>query len=366
MTLRGAFRTVWNNAYVRVSIVLLAVLAALWLLGRTRTVWLTFALAWLVAYLVQPLVNWAERRLRARWLGVVFVLLIIFLLVGVTSVVVTGLVTQAAQFSSELPALTDRAVQTSQTLPAGIQRLPLPAALITVIDQAYQSLGGLLQRLTSGLVAGLEGLVTGGGLVGGLRVIVEDVVRFFAFLAMTLYLTLDLPRVAQALLQAVPRDQQPLARDLGAKLERSVGGYVRGQLAIAVIIGVLLWLGLSLIGVPLALSLGVLAGLFNIVPFFGVVGVVPSLLVAASLGGWQVVAVLVLFTAANQLESHVLQPLVLGRTAHLHPVTIILALLLGASLFGLVGAIIAVPVAAFLKLLYTDYYLKSRLFHCEK
>ena len=86
---------------------------------------------------------------------------------------------------------------------------------------------------------------------------------------------------------------------------------------------------------------------------------------AASLGWWQVLAVLALFAATNQLESHVLQPLVLGRTAHLHPVTIILALLLGVSLYGLLGAIVAVPVAAFLKLLYTDYYLTSRLFRLK-
>ena len=362
MSLRTAFLTVWNNAYVRIGVLILALVGVLWLLGVTRAVWFTFALAWLVAYLVQPLVNWTERRLRARWLGVVFVLLGFFLLGGLISVLVTNLIREASEFSSTLPALIDRVVQTSQTLPAGIQALPLPAALVTIVDQAYQSLGALLQRLTTGLITGLEGLVKSGGLLGGLRVIVEDVVRFFAFLAMTIYLTLDLPRVARSLLQAVPFAYQPLAHDLAAKLERSVGGYVRGQLLIAAVVGALLWLGLSLIGLPLALSLGVLAGVLSVVPFFGVIGIVPSLLVAASLGWWQVLAVLALFAAANQLESHVLQPLVLGRTAHLHPVTIILALLLGVSLYGLLGAIVAVPIAAFLKLLYTNYYLTSRLF----
>lgn len=289
--MKEALTIVWSNAYVRVAALALLVAAALWFVVLTRTVWVTLALAWLVAYLVQPLVGWCERRLHARWLGLVVSLAGFFLLIGLLSVLVGGLVDQAAQFSRELPSLVDRAARVTQGLPASIQRLPLPAAIVAAIDQAYRSLGDLLQRLADALVRGLGGLVTGGGLVGGLRVIATDAVRLFAFLALGAYLILDLPRVGRSLLRAVPVARQPLARELAAKFERSVGGYLRGQVVVAGIVGLLVWLGLTLLGVPLAAALGGVAAILGLVPFFGVAGIVPSLLLAVGLPWWRVLGV---------------------------------------------------------------------------
>jgi predicted PurR-regulated permease PerM len=109
--------------------------------------------------------------------------------------------------------------------------------------------------------------------------------------------------------------------------------------------------------------LGFLAGVFNLVPYLGVViAITPSLLLALSQGWGQVLGVLVVFVAANQFEAHLLSPLVLARATQLHPATVIVAILLGASLLGLWGAVLAVPAAAFLKLVYSDYYLTSCLY----
>ncbi len=107
---------------------------------------------------------------------------------------------------------------------------------------------------------------------------------------------------------------------------------------------------------PLALSLGFLAGLFNLVSYLGVIiSTLPALLLAAGVGGWQVLGVLGV-VAANQLETYILSPIILSRSTQLHPAAIIIAILIGASLRGIVGALVAVPLVAFLKLLYEDYY----------
>lgn len=116
-------------------------------------------------------------------------------------------------------------------------------------------------------------------------------------------------------------------------------------------------------GVPLAASLGFLAGVFNLIPFVGViVSGVPALLLAAT-GGWgKVLLALLVLWLANQLEGNLLGPFIVGRSTRLHPVTAIAAILVGATLFGLWGALLGVPTAAFLKVLLEEYYKKSRFY----
>ncbi|MCL6569755.1 MAG: AI-2E family transporter, partial [Meiothermus silvanus] len=121
--------------------------------------------------------------------------------------------------------------------------------------------------------------------------------------------------------------------------------------------------GLALVGVPLAGGLGLLAGVFNLIPYVGViVSTVPALLLAATVGWPTVLLTLLVVWLTNQLEGHLLSPRILGSTTNLHPVTVIAAILIGASLFGLLGALLMVPTAAFAKILIQDYYLKSRLY----
>ncbi len=357
---RRAFAAIWQRPSVKVSVALLAAIALLAFLNLTRDVWIILLLALLAAHLAQPLMNWTETRLRARWLGLVLFLLGLFLFLGLLSLMLASFVQQAARFSSELPALIDSLVRASQTLPANLRALPLPQVLLDVIDQAYQSLGALLKSLTDSLVSGVEGFVTQGGLLGGLTGLAGDAVRFFAFLAMTIYLVMDLPRVGRSLVRAAPVPYQNVVEELATDLGRSVGNYLRGQLVIAIVVGGMIGGGLALLGVPLAASLGFLAGVFNIVPYLGViVGIVPSMLLAAGQGWFQVAGVVVVFTAANQLESHLLSPLILGRTTRLHPVTVIIAVLIGLHLFGIWGGVFAVPLASFLKAIYDRYYLNS-------
>jgi predicted PurR-regulated permease PerM len=362
---RQALQTIWNTTWVRVLVILLFAGLACYFMYHTRRIWFLFFLAWLLAYLFQPLLEWCEKRLRARWLGVIVFLLLVFLVLGFTSLLVVGLTQQARQFSQQLPQLIDRATLLFRTLPTDIQNLPFPAMVINLFNESYQSLGATLKDLTEKVIRGLEHFATDGALLGRVGVLVRDAVEGVALLVITLYLLLDLPRVEKSFLQAVPRSHQPLAKDLSAKLEHAVGGYFRGQLVVAFIVGIMVWLGLTVLGVPLALSLGFLAGILNLVPYLGPVSAfIPSALLAMSLGWFHVLGVVIVFIVANQLESHVLSPLILGRSTQLHPVTVILCILLGASVFGLWGAVATVPFTAFIKLLYTDYYLPSR-FHEE-
>ena len=361
--MQQAFVAVWRNVYVRVFVALvLATLTGLFL-WQTRHVCFLSLAAFLIAYLVHPLLAWSQRRFHAPWLGLALFFLALALMLGLIAWLVYGLVEQVVQFSQTLPELLRTVTGNAADVPQIIQTLPLPASLQPQLVDAYRAAVGQLENLTSGLLNGLESFVVGGGLVGSLTAITNSLIDGFALLALTVYVLLSLPQVTRFLVQVFPKPYQPTARDVMGKFERAVGGYFRGQLAIASTVGVLVGLGLYLLGVPLALSLGFLAGVFNLVPYLGViVSTVPAMLLAATVGGWQVLGVLGVVTAANQLETHVLSPLILGRSTELHPAAVIVAILLGASLGGIWGALLAVPLAAFAKLLYEDYYQKSRFY----
>ena len=357
------FRVLWRYVPVRAVFVLLALAAASYFFFTTRGIWITFLLALLTALLAQPLVHFSRLHLRTRWPGVALFVLGLFMLLGLFSALIVGLVGQLSSFVGELPELIDTATALSTQFPGYLQRLALPAQLTDIISTSYQSLGGALNRLSERLLMRLQSLVTSGQVVGGVSVVVGDTVQFFAYLAMTLYLIVDLPKVQRSFRNAVPLPYQGVASDLGGKLEHAVAGYFRGQLVVALFVGVVVGIGLAILGVPLALALGFLSAVFNLVPYLGVViSIVPALLLASGISFWHVVGVLALFTVANQLETHLLSPLILGRSTRLHPVTVIMAILLGAGLFGLLGAVFAVPAAAFAKLVYEDYYLDSRLY----
>lgn len=159
-------------------------------------------------------------------------------------------------------------------------------------------------------------------------------------------------------MQTFPHRHRPLVENLVSTAGVAVGSYVRGQILIALAVGGLTLLGLSLIGVPLALALGVLADILNLIPFLGpMLTAAPTPLLAFTEGTNQVIGASIILILVNQIDAHLLTPLVFSRVISLDPVTIIVVVLIGATLFGFVGAVLAVPAAAFLKVLYTNYYV---------
>src|SRR6056297_3160290 len=119
-------------------------------------------------------------------------------------------------------------------------------------------------------------------------------------------------------------------------------------------------LGLTLVGLPLAGLIGLIAGVLNLIPLVGTV--VPALIIAVAEGWWSVLLVVVVFVAANQIDAQLLTPLVMAKSTRLHPVTVMLSVIGGFAFGGIVAAIFAVPVAAFVKVLYTERYLSSRFY----
>src|SRR5690606_32301227 len=152
----------------------------------------------------------------------------------------------------------------------------------------------------------------------------------------------DYPRFMAQFRRFVPTRYHGVVGEIAEKADVAVGGYLRGQLMITAILGLFVWIGLTILGVPLATAIAFLAAVFNLVPYLGpVIGAVPAVLLGLTVSPLTALLAIVVFVVANQLEGNVLSPLVLSRATNLHPLTVLLAIMTGLGLFGLVGALLA-------------------------
>jgi predicted PurR-regulated permease PerM len=346
------------------------VLALFWMLDATGSLLAPFVLALGLAYLLHPLVvrmerPWVPARFRRdggprlpRSAAVVLLALPALALVLLAAFVgVPALADQVSAFIRGIPALLERGTQWVMGLEGELARRDLP-----LVDE--QALLRRLQEIRpDDVVAYLEAqrdvlakrawsAVLGVGRGGGALVNVLGYV--FLTPILVFYLLRDWEALLGRLADLVPLRQRKAVVAFAAEYDRLLYSYVRGQLLEAAVVGVLTWLGLWLVGFPYAFLLGVVAGVFNLVPYLGlVVTAVPG--IAIALFTDDVLASLlklgVVFVVVQVLDGSVLGPRIVGGSVGLHPVWVILALALAGALFGFVGLLVAVPMAVLVKML---------------
>jgi len=358
--MRDAIKTVWTNPYVRVAAALAAAYVAARLFFAVQPASAMFLAGWGLAYLVNPLVDRIERRGVPRGLAVAIVVTVIVLLaslvVGFAAIAIRDVVREVDGGLT----LSERAAEWLEQAPVNLQRL-LPDPLYEAVAGPLATLGDLLRE--AGRVLAPHAEAIGTGLYGVVSGTVAGAFFTVVALVVTIYLSYGFHRFNAAALRMVPEPYQEEVASLARTSDRVAGGYVRGQLLIALIVGVMISLGLTLIGLPLAGLIGLIAGVLNLIPLVGtVLPVVPALIIAVAEGWWTVLLVVVVFVAANQIDTQLLTPLVMARSTRLHPVTVMLSIVGGFALGGIVAAIFAVPIAAFVKVLYTERYLSSRFY----
>ncbi|MCH7721095.1 MAG: AI-2E family transporter, partial [Planctomycetes bacterium] len=201
----------------------------------------------------------------------------------------------------------------------------------------------LIDVLLGGTTDVLEGLLE--GVASGLMLVV--VVPFVAF-----FFLREGRRMTHVMVELVPNAYFELCLNLIHQINGQIGGYIRGQMLAVTIVATLAVSGLSLIGVPYALPVGVLAGLANMIPYLGpLIGIVAASIVAlATLGGIpMVIKVIVVFLIIQLLDNVVIQPLVVARSVDLHPLIVLTVVLIGSDQMGIVGMLVAVPLTGILK-----------------
>jgi len=326
-------------AWAALGIVVLTVLA--WMaLSYVGFVVVPLVLALFPAAALLPAVEWLVRRRVPRAVAALLVVLgVLAVLVGV----IAGLVPLVAD---QVPAVADAVSRAAGQLEQTLRRLPF--------DVGVSSLRELATRVAGG----------GGGMLGGTVSVTAGVVEFLAgtlllLVALFFYLQ-DGPRMARSALGLLQERTRELVREIGCRAWVTLGGYFRGLLLVAAVDAVFIGAGLLLLGVPLVLPLAALVFLGALFPVVGaVLATLLAALVALADGGFGLaLAVLALAVAVEQLEGNVIYPLLMSRAVRLPPFLVLVAVAIGATALGVLGAFLAVPVAACLAR--TGAYLRER------
>jgi predicted PurR-regulated permease PerM len=372
-----AFEIVWKSPWVRAVTFLVLGLLVLWILWTTRQAY-AFALqvgliGFGIAYVLNPVIESLRRVKIGRPLGVVLVYIGVISLLVLGSVLVTQVVTQLSSFVARIPEAFDNIGSLTtrisnwfagllESLPSFLSdRFGVQTSSDELSTQIQSQLTGFLQNAVESITGVLQRLVRDGPsvLLSGAAGVLSTTAQIFLILLTSAYFLYDYPRFTANFKRFVPVRWRPLYEDLTTKADVAVGGYIRGQLLITLCIGILIFIGLSIVGVPLALAISFLAALFNLVPYLGpIVGMVPAVILGFTVSPLTALLAVVVFVIANQIEGNVLGPYILSKSTNLHPVTVLLAILVGAGLFGLLGALLAVPVSALLKVVLEEYLLK--------
>ncbi len=331
------------------SLVVYAICAAalavilLWAAFQVRHVLLLLYISALLAVGFSPIIRLIERqqllpigtKRLPRWLAIlVLYVTILGTLTGIGFMIVPPLVDQAQQLVSAAPQMFDRAqdfliekglLREHLTLQEAVERAP-------VGERAGQAMGPVL-----GAVFGVLG-----GLFG-----------FFTILILTFYFLVEADSLRDTFLRLFPADRRLRVAGASRDITVKVSAWLGGQLLLAAVIGTTSAIGLWLLGIPFFYVLALISAVGELIPVIGpILAAIPAVAVAASVSMNKVLLVIIFFVVQQQFENHVLVPKVMERQVGVSAVTVIVALLIGGNLLGIAGAILAVPTAAILQVVY--------------
>jgi predicted PurR-regulated permease PerM len=286
-----------------------------------------FFVAVILSAAFDPLIDWLKARKVPRALSIIGVYLVFFSLIGGTIYLLIG-------------PIGDQVIEMRRTFPDyyikindGLQHLTNTA---TEGEAVSTSISDITKSITQAST-GIFNFIT--SIFGG-------VISFFVVLVITFYLTVEEKGMKQMIANITPSRHRPYISQLIAQMQHRMGYWLRGQLFLSIIIFVLTYLGLTLLGIKYALILALIAGLFEIVPFLGpLMSAVPAIFLAFMQSPSKAVFVAILYLVIQQLENNLIVPKVMGKATGLNPLIVILSILTGARIGGIIGALLAVPVA---------------------
>jgi predicted PurR-regulated permease PerM len=324
------------------------------LLWQLRSLLVTLMIAVVVAAALAPIIEAAQRLRIPRWLAVIVVYLgLIAILTGVGLLIGPTVVQQIERLIRRLPTYLEvvRSLFDNLILRLGIGEPESGSPIGQLFNT--QALTGWVIRSSQQLVVRSYSVTR--GILGGF---------FSLILALLLsgYMLAGSKNLIKGLVSLFPK---PWDERLAAQVEpvtQRMGGYIQGRVLVSAILGIAITIGLRFLGLTeFAVGLGVIAGVTDLIPFFGpVLGAIPALIVAVAYGGWTFFWVLLLFVIIQNVETYVLDPLLVGSSVKVHPLYQLLAVLGGTQVLGIIGALIVPPWVAGAAVLLENLYLKPK------
>ena len=342
-------RVVWA------TLVLVSVILGFWLLFRFYQVLFILFISIVIGTVIRPLVNWLYQRGLSRIAGVMLVyLLLLILLVGFLWLLFPLILEQSTTLGREIPNYYQ----------------DLRAWMVNYPNQLFARLGQLLPpslpKLNPVQHTGEEAVASAGQVLGYIILTARVIFVAIVVMILTLYWTLDGPRMIKTFLLLIPQDQRESIGELISAMESKVGLYVAGQGVLCLVISMMALAAYRLIGLPNTLVLALAAGVMEAVPMIGpVLGAIPAGLVALSIAPDKLVWVIVATVVIQQLENSLLVPRIMKKAVGVNPFVTLLALFAFSSLFGLAGALMAIPMAAMIQLILNHFVFQQTTVEME-
>ena len=333
------------TAWSIIGVLILAYIAIRFVLVPVRIIFPPLLVAAVIVYLLNPIVSRLQGRGIPRVWGTLITYVVFLSLLGIgLRFLIPLLADQISAFAKAVPSLLEGVQTWANDLSRRFNVDPNSIDLVTTLSPSGGG-GEFISRIFSFTA----------GILHVLIVLILGIVLAF-------YLLVDLPKIRRNAILLVPIRRRAEVRSVLSRVSSAVGGFLRGQLLVALFVGLASMLGLYIVGLPYWALVGAVAGLFNLIPLIGpFIGAIPALFIAFSTNdttgllkmdpGWAMaLGSAAALTIVQQVDNHIISPNVVARTVKLHPVSVMLGLLVGGTMLGLVGMLLAVPTIATVKI----------------
>ena len=279
--------------------------------------------------------------------------------VAVSIVFVGAILAIAALAATVVPTIVSQVNDFVDAVPGYVSDLTAGRGRLGFLEREYQ----ITERVRDALAEGGATKVLGlsGTALAVTKGVITAVLATVTIAFLTLFMLLEGPTWMERLYGLLPEEKQPRWRAIGHEIYRTIGGYVTGNLAISLIAGIVSTTALVILGVPYAVALGLLVAILDLIPLAGAtIAAILVTTVAFLDSTTSGIIMLIFFVVYQQLENHVLQPVVYGRTVQLSPLAVLIAVLIGAELAGVIGALAAIPVAGTVQVILVDWMRHRR------
>lgn len=338
---------------VDIVLIIFAILAFIFIRKPLFNVINPFIYALVVAYLLDPLVKILEKKkIKRIWAILIIFLLIVAVFAVLFATFIPKLTDEVKDFVDNIPSIFEsvrNAIENFQL--NGFEFLPKEMRSFLDLDKQISNLSKNIEVFFNGLVGFL---VQSTGTIFDL--VMTPLIAFY-------YLK-DKEKIKKLIIKAFPLRHREFVKRVGRDVDKVLGGFIKGQLTVAAFVGILMGIGSLIIGIPYSLTIGLVAGITNIIPYFGpwLGGILPTILAfieKPAMVFWAVGLIVVV----QQIESAVITPRVMSKSVGIHPLLIIFSVLFFGGLFGIVGMILGVPMMAILLLVFG--YIKEYRNHIE-
>ena len=320
-----------------------------YVLSKLKWLFIYFSFALMLAYFFDPLYKFLLNKKAPKVLAIIIVFgIIIALLILTIFFLIPSVINQLNILYKEIPKFIENYQNMILSIKPQLSKFIDPADVETLLKENLSELQKGVLGFSQSIIIYLSNIVS--SITFG--IVIVPLILF--------YLMRDIFKFKENLYIFVSKKNKKEFKEVLEEIDNIVSGFIRGRIIVCFIVGTLIGIGLYFLNLKFALIIGIISGVFNFIPYLGpIVGVILALIFALGSPWWTLLMIVVLFVLVNQLEAIYLNPNILGKGLGLHPLTVILSMLICGQLLGILGVLVAVPLAAILKVLAIRYLVQE-------